>query len=267
MDQPEANIAIDVSLFAISQATTATFTDLYFQHTFLFFVQVGSKRIVCPSQGELIGHAGDVIICSPGAIATMQNRPVLNRDYRAVGVCFAHHMIAAVFSEISPHPPSRDIQIVRAGQQQSVQVLAAIQSTLHNTELPPPIKQHRLLEPLVWLKYQGVSLSPQEDETLFGQVRRLIATDLSHPWRSPEVAKHFAMSEATLRRGLAKSGHSFSKMLHKTRLEQGLSLLQSTELPIAAIALHCGFKSPSHFSDSFKKRFGIKPSAIRTLET
>ncbi|MFK8183968.1 MAG: helix-turn-helix transcriptional regulator [Phormidesmis sp.] len=111
-----------------------------------------------------------------------------------------------------------------------------------------------------------VHSSPPEEENPLSKVRRLIQTDLSHPWRSNEVAAHFAISEATMRRWLAKSGQGFSKILQNTRLEHGLSLLQSTDIPILDIALSCGFKTPSHFSESFKKRFGIKPSEIRKAE-
>jgi hypothetical protein len=95
-DKPEAVVNPDVSALKISQATTATFTDLYFQNTFLFFMQMGSKKVLCPINGELIGQAEDVMIFPPGSMVTMENRPVLGNDYRATGVCFPRQMIEAV---------------------------------------------------------------------------------------------------------------------------------------------------------------------------
>ncbi|MEM9155518.1 MAG: AraC family transcriptional regulator [Cyanobacteria bacterium P01_F01_bin.33] len=255
-----------MSLLSISQATTATFTDLYFKYTFLVFIQVGSKRVLCPINGELIGQAEDVMIFPPGFVVTMENRPVLGEDYRATGVCFPDHMIETVFSNKHAKSESSGIQIVQGRTGQSFQILNDIQATLNNSGLPEPIKQHRLLEPLIWLKYSGIYLSPHGEEKPLSKVRGLIETDLSHPWRSNEVAEHFAVSEATMRRWLAKSGQSFSKILQNTRLEHGLCLLQTTDVPISEIAFDCGFKTPSHFSDSFKKRFGIKPSEIRKAE-
>ena len=56
LDKQEIEQSGDVSVISISQATTAVFTDLYFQHTFLFFIQVGSKRVICPVNGELIAN-------------------------------------------------------------------------------------------------------------------------------------------------------------------------------------------------------------------
>ena len=256
----------DVSLFSISQATTATFTDLYFQHTFLVFIQVGSKRVLCPVNGELIGNAENVMIFPLGAIVTLENRPVLNDGYRATGVCFAQHMIDEVFGQKKPKAEPVGIQILPTRADQALEILDTIQATLKDQSLPEPIRRHRLIEPLIWLKYHGIQLSPHEDENPLSKVRRLIETDLSHPWRSSEVADYFSISESTMRRWLAKSGQGFARTLQNTRLEHGLSLLQSTDIPIAEIAFNCGFKAPSHFSDSFRKRFGIKPSEIRRVE-
>ncbi|MEM8611699.1 MAG: AraC family transcriptional regulator [Cyanobacteria bacterium P01_H01_bin.105] len=263
---PETSTLADVSILSISQATTATFTDFYFQHTFLVFIQVGSKRVLCPINGELIGHAENVMIFPPGSMVTLENRPVLGNDYRATGVCFPQHMIEAVFFNEKSRAKPVGIQILQNCSDQALKMLDTIQTTLKDKKVPGPIRRHRLLEPLIWLKYSGIQLSPHEDEKPLSKVRRLIETDLSHPWRSSEVADYFSISESTMRRWLAKSGQGFAKTLQNTRLEHGLSLLQSTDIPISEIALNCGFKTPSHFSDSFRKRFGIKPSEIRKLE-
>ena len=51
-----------VSIFPITQATAATFTDLFIGVTFLCFICAGSKRVVCPVNGEFVGEAGDLLI-------------------------------------------------------------------------------------------------------------------------------------------------------------------------------------------------------------
>ena len=142
-------------------------------------------------------------------------------------------------------------------------MLGTIKQVMADTDLPAPVREHRLLEILVWLKARGIRLTSTIDRSPLGQVRALIETNLAHPWRSKEVADHFAMSEATMRRWLSQSGGSFSKILINARLEKGLSLLQTTQYPISRIALDCGFKTPSHFSDTFKARFGIQPRTLR----
>ena len=262
----DPNCISDVSVVSISQATTATFTDLYFQRTFLFFIQVGSKKVLCPINGELVGNTGDVIVFPAGSIVTLENRPVFNANYRATGICFPEEIIRQVFPDQRSKRGALGVQVVPSHFNLTSKILNPLRVTLQNQDLPESIRVHRLLESLIWLKHYGVQLSAYEEESPLSKVRRLVETDLSHPWRSSEVAEHFAMSESTLRRWLAKSGQGFAKLLQNTRLERGLHFLHSTDIPISEIALNCGFKTPSHFSDSFRKRFGIKPSEIRKIE-
>jgi AraC-like DNA-binding protein len=261
-----ASPALGVSIAPITQATAATFTDLFIGLTFLCFIHSGTKRVICPVHGELIGEEGDLLIFPPGSIVTMENRPVPNAGYRADGVYFARDLADAVFAEHSARNASPGIQILRAASHRPFEILGLIKETLGRSDLPPLLKQHRLLEPLIWLRHNGVQLPAHDEDQSWGKVRRLIETDVGKPWRVTDVAAHFAMSEATFRRWLAKSGLGFAQILLNTRLEKGLALLQTTSAPISQIALECGFKTPSHFSESFRKRFGIKPKSIRSAE-
>lgn len=261
----------DVSLLEITQATTATFSDLYIRQTFLFFIESGSKRVARPSGDDLIGREGDLLIFSPGAFVTMENRPVMDRRYRAVGVSFSDRLIETVFpnarAPARPGPLTASVvQIVRAAPSDPAKLLANLRDTMARSDLPEPIGRHRLMEPLVWLRHQGYSLTAPLDDSPWGGVRRIIEADLAHSWRASEVAERLAMSEPTMRRALAKSGQGFAKIVLYTRLEHGLSRLQTTADPISQIALEVGFKTPSHFADAFKKRFGISPKQIRTVE-
>lgn len=43
------------------------------------------------------------------------------------------------------------------------------------------------------------------------------------------------------------------------RLEQARSLLEKTRLPVAEIALQCGFSTQSHFTAHFSRYFGVSP--------
>ncbi|CAD0210164.1 HTH-type transcriptional activator RhaS [Rhizobium rhizogenes] len=253
----------DVSVLSITQATAATFSDLFIRLTFLCFIRAGSKRVICPINGELTAREGDLLVFPPGSLVTLENRPLLDAHYRAEGVYFSHDLINSVFTDQrhSDSPPG--IQVIRA-LANAPDILERIQDTLNDSSLPPPIRRHRLREPLIWLQHQGIRLSARTDEQPSSKLRSLIESDPSRDWRVSDVARSFAMSEATFRRSLARSGLGFSRVLQNTRLEKGLALLQATDTPISQIALECGFKTPSHFSDSFKKRFGIKPKAIRS---
>ena len=260
------SISVGAAIVSITQATTATFTDMYFRNTFLFFIQNGTKEVQCPVNGKLVGHKGDLMIFPAGSMVTMDNHPKLKLDYRATGVSFDKSLVQQVYFERKTLARPDGIQHIPAFPENPSHILELITETLNNTDLPEMIAKHRILEPLIWLKSKGIALFHANDEALLSRVRAVIESDIGHSWKAKDVADQLAMSEATMRRNLSRSGDRFSKVLKNTRLEHGLAKLQSTTIPITEIALICGFKTPSHFSDSFKDRFGIKPSEIRISE-
>lgn len=58
-------------------------------------------------------------------------------------------------------------------------------------------------------------------------------------------------------------GHSMSDAALAIRLDNAAHRLRTTDVPITAIALDCGFVSAAHFSRRFRQRFGIPPSRAR----
>ncbi len=260
---PDLAEEADVSLLEITQATTAIFADLYFRMPFLFFIKHGEKKVSLSNGDEFLGKAGDLMVFPAGASVTMENRPMYDKSYRADGVGFNTRLIDDVFSDQPINAQKQQVYILRAEEYQPFEILELIKDTLNNEKLPPIIRRHRLLEPLLWLKQHGVVLTGDSDGQPLSKIRRIIEQDLSYSWRVNDIAQMLAMSEPTFRRWLAKSDLSFSKILNNSRLEYGLSLLQTTDMQISQIALECGFKTPSHFSDSFRKRFNIAPKMIR----
>ncbi len=251
------------SIYPISQATTATFSELYFRLTFLFFVERGSKRVLTSEGRELIGEEGDVFVFPPGSVVTMENRPRLDEGYRATGVSYSQDLIdlAAKYGEngASHHNP----QLLKFEAKESAHILAAIRDGLSDEVLPNAVRTHRQLEPIIWLQSHGIYFQKSADQNLIGRVRQLIEADVTHSWQAAEVAQSLGMSQATMRRRLNEAGQGFAKILLFTRLERGLTLLQTTGNSITQIAYACGFKTPAHFSDAFKKRFDIRPKDIR----
>lgn len=254
-----------IQLFQINQATSAIFPDLYFSQTTLIFIQAGSKQMQMENQPALSGQQGDLLVFAPGSEVTLQNRPLKDSDYRATGLSFSDELVSQVFPDQGNQQTIAPIQVVPGERHAPLSLLAVILDTLANENLPDVIRQNRLLEPLLWLSHLGYRLQTPQAQPMT-KVRQLIETDLSHPWSSKEVAAHFAMSEATMRRWLAKSGHGFAKILLNTRLENALAVLLTSDRNINEVALDCGFKTPSHFSEAFKTRFGITPRAIRVRE-
>jgi AraC family transcriptional regulator, exoenzyme S synthesis regulatory protein ExsA len=58
-------------------------------------------------------------------------------------------------------------------------------------------------------------------------------------------------------------GTTPAKWLIGRRLECAAQMLRTTSMSITEIALECGFGEPSHFSRTFKARFGRAPTDFR----
>ncbi|MCP4324666.1 MAG: helix-turn-helix transcriptional regulator [Alteromonadales bacterium] len=80
------------------------------------------------------------------------------------------------------------------------------------------------------------------------------------------ICKQLAMSESTLRRKLKSDGTSVGAIKDQARLGLGLHLLQTTRYSIGMIADKCGYQSQSRFTDRFKQRFGLTPTALRKTQ-
>ena len=73
-------------------------------------------------------------------------------------------------------------------------------------------------------------------------------------YRSPE---HFS------RQFKEEVGETFSSYLTRYRLEQAQELLQSTDLPVAQVAVLTGYATPGYFSRLYKKYKGLSPEEER----
>ncbi len=79
-----------------------------------------------------------------------------------------------------------------------------------------------------------------------------------------DVARHFSFSEVTLRRRFREAfGISPKRYLLELRLNEAQHLLLTTKFSMQEIALQMGFFDLAHFSSTFRKHYGLTPSAWR----
>jgi AraC-like DNA-binding protein len=60
-------------------------------------------------------------------------------------------------------------------------------------------------------------------------------------------------------------GCSVGEYVRLRRLEEAARLLRTGTLALAAIAQVAGFADQSHFSNAFRRRFGLTPAQFRRL--
>jgi AraC-like DNA-binding protein len=100
---------------------------------------------------------------------------------------------------------------------------------------------------------------------LLPQVRRYIERHLGDPDLSPSsVAAANAISLRTLHAMFSATGESVGACIRRRRLESSRDeLLARPDLPVIDVARRWGFKSPSHFSRSFKQMYAVAPQDLR----
>lgn len=78
------------------------------------------------------------------------------------------------------------------------------------------------------------------------------------------AAKRFNYSESFIEKKLRKNYNtSFRQLIIDTRLKKAVWLLENTSLSCSDIATRLGFSSAQHFSSTFMKRYGKRPSNFR----
>ncbi|WP_025126420.1 AraC family transcriptional regulator [Pseudomonas sp. PH1b] len=79
----------------------------------------------------------------------------------------------------------------------------------------------------------------------------------------PGMARLLRTSVRTLKRRLQEEGTSYRQLLARQRSARALELLGNSGLSLTQIAERLGFSDLSSFSQSFKRWFGVPPSAYR----
>jgi len=110
-------------------------------------------------------------------------------------------------------------------------------------------------------KVEANSISAS-DEQLIKKALDMVEKNLGNPEYSIEdLSRDMCMSRATLYRKITSiTGSSPSDFVKNVRLRKAAELLKEGGLSIAEIADQVGFNTPSYFTKSFKKLFGVLPT-------
>lgn len=128
-------------------------------------------------------------------------------------------------------------------------------ATLLNSLVP------RVLEKAFLVRGEG---QPVNQTTAVRRVTQRVRADLHRPWDIAELTDISGLSQSQFfRRFKAETGKSPMGWLRKERIVLACYLLRTTALPVAQIALQCGYPDPFHFSRDFKRLQGHAPRAFR----
>lgn len=97
------------------------------------------------------------------------------------------------------------------------------------------------------------------------QIIEMMESTLDEPIPLCELATKVGISTRQIERLFKEQmGVGPSMFYLKRRLERARTMLRQTLLPIREVAVECGFGSTAHFSNAYKKSFGLPPTQERT---
>jgi len=114
------------------------------------------------------------------------------------------------------------------------------------------------------LQAQAPDLPPEPKGALLRSVNRLLSEWRARPVATADLAEGLGMSVSRLRALFKETaGVPLGRYILNYRLNRAMSLLRTTDLPIAEIAEEAGFGSPQAFSRIFRQKTGDSPRNYR----
>lgn len=105
--------------------------------------------------------------------------------------------------------------------------------------------------------------SPEDREALEklgGYIKENLGTNLT----LEELARHACMGQTKFKLAFkAHYGTSPKAFVTEARMDRAAELLHTTDQPIAFIAQRVGYRKPGAFTEAFRRRTGVLPSALR----
>ncbi len=142
-------------------------------------------------------------------------------------------------------------------------LLAYVQSLAARSTLAPDLQRHAgaLLSEAV---RERAAPAPIAGSALVQQALALMQQQLAQPWRVETLAAALGCSASHLHhafRQVQQCGPA--ECLAELRLEAATALLRQGTLPIAEIALRCGYSEQSALTRAMRRRWGQTPAALR----
>ncbi|MCD7736604.1 MAG: response regulator [Lachnospiraceae bacterium] len=98
------------------------------------------------------------------------------------------------------------------------------------------------------------------------KAKQYIQEHYSEPITQEEVSSAVGLSSTYFSTLFKKTdGEGFARYLMGIRMEQARTLLRETNLPVAEICRRVGYNDLKHFTKTFEKAAGVKPSVYRKL--
>lgn len=134
-----------------------------------------------------------------------------------------------------------------------------------------PFAKLKIVEILLLIKhnyYKGRSnpFIVQYDVELFNSIKLWVTRNYNQEFTLRSLSRNFGLNELMLKTGFKKLfGQTIRQFVIELRMNKAKSLIIQNEETVNEISFKVGYKSVSHFIQTFKKHYGITPSQHKTL--
>lgn len=235
-------------------------------------VRKSTIKIVCQLNGTSIYQQGSVeLAVSPGDWIVYD----VSRPHAVINTDSSRHLVVAIPKDLAllHNICFAETPLFRPAGSGGVSVLAMnfVRSAINETcEVEPDYEEEvtdtilRLLR--LSLHHDRTLESPQSSRSALNlEIKRLIQSNLQDPeFNIGHLAEALGCSKRLLHQSFVSEGMTITEYLWMCRLDKCRHALESAhreKRSITDIAFSWGFSSSSHFSRSFKNRFGHAPSA------
>lgn len=107
-------------------------------------------------------------------------------------------------------------------------------------------------------------IKSSRDKRRLIEAKELISSRIDNPPTIVELSKLVGINEYKLKKGFKELfGTTIFGYIHNLRMSLAKKLLLGTDKTAKEIAFETGYSSPQHFSNAFKKKFGVPPKSVR----
>ncbi|WP_299999244.1 AraC family transcriptional regulator [uncultured Cedecea sp.] len=229
----------------------------------LCHVTQGSKVIV-QDENRLVATSRSLIILPANTALEIINQPE-NGSFNSDLLLLSPELLSRFKQQyLSSVTPGQLTSLCAPFSSDLSYLWSAVLNAVRN-DLSASVQEHLVMGLLLVLHQEGLAgpLLIEPRFNLTEQVRQLILFAPATQWSVDDVASQLSLGASTLRRRLQNEGQNFRQIVEEVRMTCALSLLQSTRLPVAEIALKCGYLSGSRFTARFHNHYGCLPKNIR----
>jgi AraC family transcriptional regulator, exoenzyme S synthesis regulatory protein ExsA len=244
------------------------------EHTLVFTIS-GTKLLHLP---------GQVLNIGPNSVVLLKRGIYLMAEYLEKGLDFEALMLFLPVKTIREFIHQQKVELPK-GKQELFYVVAPANELLvgfRDQYRGYFGKQVRDMQQLLSVKIQELLLlllATEQREPILAFLSAMLQeepedlaytlqTYLFQPLTLEELAGLSNRSLATFKRDFQRHYHTAPRQwINQQRLQHARMLLQTTDQPVADVALACGFESASHFIRIFRRAFGATPQTIRAERT